>query len=134
MTDSESSAIEYITDYSASSIEALAVAEENGAIFRAVYDDATEELVAVAQITNPNMGGTGSASIGATYSAATSSEGALLKTQSLKVSAVSGVNWSGTVEIGSMVLEFEDGLLVAVSTNEGGNDGYSERHGGGVSL
>lgn len=119
MTDSEETTYDYITDYSEVGLDALADAEERGAIFRAVYDDATEEQVTAAQITNPNIGGSGSASIGATYSgAASSGGGTMLKAQSAKAAA-SG-NWTGTVEIGSIVLEFEDGLLVAVSTNEGG--------------
>ena len=117
MTDSEETTYNYITDYSGERLEALAEAEERGAIFRAVYDDATEEQVTAAQITNPNFGGTGSSSTSATYSAATSGGGTLLKAQSFKAAA-SG-NWTGTVDIGSTVLEFEDGLLVAVSTSEG---------------
>lgn len=124
MTDSESSAIEYITDYSASSIEALAVAEENGAILRAVYDDATEETVAASQVSNPNLGGTGTASIGVAYSgAASASGGMVLMAQSAKTTKPIG-NWSGTVTIGSTTLEFEDGLLVSVS--EGGIDETTE--------
>lgn len=108
MTDSESSAYSYITDYSAAGLAAIASAEQNGAILRAVYDDGTEAQVTASQVTNPNVGGTGSAAVGASYNYTGSSSGGGLSAQSDSF-------WSGTVTVGSTVLEFEDGLLVAVS-------------------
>ena len=109
MTDAEETSIEHVTDFSPEGIAAIAAAEENGAILRAVYDDGTEAQVEASQVSTPNIGETGRANIGASFSAAGTRGGAsLMKAQQTSVV-------SGTVSIGGVTLEFVDGLLVAVS-------------------
>lgn len=124
MTDADSTAIDYVIDYSESGLERVAAAEEKGAILRAVYDDGTEKQVTASQVTNPNVGKSGSASIGVSYSAGAKASG-LLMAQSLSA-AKSGGSFTGSVTIGRTVLEFENGLLVAVSQEEGESNGYTE--------
>lgn len=117
LTDAEGTSIEYVTDYSPSGIEAIVEAEGRGAILRAVYDDGTEEQATASQLSNPNLLGTGSAKVGASFSASGMRGG---------MKAQASVGWSGTVTIGSTVLEFADGLLVAVSQDEGGIGGNTK--------
>lgn len=104
-TDAAGSAIEHVTDYSASGLAALAEAELSGAVVVAVYDDGTEAQVAASQVSDPAVVGTGSSSAAVSYSA--SGQGAGIGTASL--------GFSGTVTIGSAALEFLDGLLVSIS-------------------
>ncbi len=107
MTDAEETSIEHVTDYSADGLATIAAAVENGAILRAVYDDGTEAQVEASQVSTPNLGETGRATLGASYSAGTRDGG------QTKSKSSSGL--SGTVAIGGATLEFVDGLLVAVS-------------------
>lgn len=104
MTDGET-AKEYITDYSPSGLEALAAAEERGAILRAVYDDGTEEQVKASQVSNPNV---------ATVERLTLGDSGGTR----KMAAQSSV-WTGTVNVGNTALRFESGLLVGVTVGEG---------------
>lgn len=116
VTDAEESAREYITDYSASMLAALAAAEERGAIIRAVRDDGTEEQVAASEVSNPNEALTASATLGVSYNATAAGGG-----MRLMKAALAREPWSGSLTIGGTTLEYEDGLLVAVSQTEGGS-------------
>lgn len=108
MTDAEETSIEHVTDYSPEGLSAIAAAEERGAILHAVYEDGTDVQVKAKQVSTPNQGDTGRASIVASHSAEGTRGDGLMKSQE------SG-SWTGTVTIGSVTLRFVDGLLAAVS-------------------